>query len=198
MKTKKSFILNIFSYLLLIVGVYLEFWGIAPTLFYFVIEATISCGIAGYWFKRTPASHAGISGAIGGGFGGATLTILFTFYLSSISNDFQFDPLNDTPRILQFLSNMIQLAWPLIILKAITTYIDYRDTDWREIELQSWNIAIHSIMSIFLSFAITVIILSSIEINHSATVIGSLLISRVIFDIYLYRTVLGLQLPEKK
>lgn len=196
MKTKKSFVFNILSYLLLIAGVYFDFWGIASTLFYFVIEATINCGIAGYWFKRTPSSHAGISGAIGGALGGAALTTLFTFYLTVMSNEMHFDPLNDSPKIIQFLWFIIQVTWPLIIVKSITSYIEYKGANSKEIEEHSWNIGIHSIMSTFLSFAITLIVLSCIEINHTAIVIASLLVSRIIFDLYLYRAVLGLKLKR--
>jgi len=168
-------------------------------LFYFAIDASIYAGIGGYWYRPSRKKvKAGYPAALAAGFGALLMTSQFAYFLSRMAGEHYILIQNSERPQFDLFVAVIVTSWPLFIYKAIMVYLTFRKMDRKTIETESWENAIHSIMSVFLSFAITLFVLSLIEINHSATVISSLLISRVIFDIYLYRTVLGLQLPEKK
>jgi hypothetical protein len=197
MRSKQKFWLNLLSYLALFIGVLYEYWGIATTLFYFVIESSINCGIAAYWFKRDGKKKAGIIGSLAGGFGAAILTLNFAYMLSFIAKDVSFDIANhDSPR-LAFFIEMLIYTWPLIIYKGVSSYLIFRKLDKIETEKQAWSEAIHSIMSIFIAFGLTIVMVKVAKIDRNIIVLSAILIARILFDLYLYREILGMKVKKK-
>ena len=198
MKSKQRFWLNILSYLILIGGVATGYWGISTTLFYFVIEAIISCSLAGYWFKKRGKKPAGIPGAIGAGIGAAMLTTMFTFYLCLFANELSYEIYaSESPR-LAFFIEMIILAWPLIIYKGITTYLALKPLDEKQLENDVWNEAIQSVMTIFFTFILTIFLIKLQVFSNALLIIICVLIAKIVFDLYLHREILGLSVAKKK
>lgn len=196
MKTKRRFLFNVLSYIILALGVTLGYWGISTTLFYFVIEASISRGIAAYWFKQRGRKRIGIKGALSRGIGVGLITLNFVFILTTLAGESHFSKDPDQSPRLDFFISMLVLTWPLIVYKTITTYLLLKDADKVQIEKTAWEEAIHSIMSIFIAFVLTLIFLRLIDINHKLVIICTLIIGRILFDVYLFRTVLGLKIKK--
>ena len=198
MNVKSSEILNFLTLEVIIISAILGYLDVISTLFYFTIEAAVIVliTILMYFQKGDPLKGVQIGFMSLLPIGACYLFSYFpVVFMDSINSEL--DAAVNSSK--EFLPYMLNLCWPFIVLKLITSLISYFLTKKEEREEAVMN---NLITPIFLLMGIGVVNISLLELFENqlkaTTILIVILSVRVLVELLQYKSILGIVIFNKK
>ena len=194
MKSKIHFYFNVLGYLALSIGCILGYWGVATALFYFVIEIGVNSVVTAFVWKVDGKKKRTFPILLAGGVM-VYLGAIFATFLAVFAGEKDFfyvdwiDP--ETKPYVKFLIVMSVKTYPLIIYRSAIAIYEVWKLPRIELENKIFSELIHNILSLLGIFVLTYLLMMITGQSSVVWILISIIIFRILLDLYLYRSVLG-------
>ena len=196
MKSRKHLVLNILSYLALIVGVSTGYWGVSSVVFYFCIEIAINTVLAAFFFKDNQGQRR-IIGVLGAGVFMQFVALSAGLFTSILSGEMFYVSGEYNERLLAYAVSMLRFTWPIIVLRLVGVIYEVYSTDKKRFEERIFAELIHNVLSLMGVMLLCLILFTVTKITSPVWAIFGIITFRTLLDLYLYRSVMEINSTGK-